>query len=291
MRDILPSPLPGFDRQLLRVVERIVPAGEREEWSRTWQAELWHMHHRDRERRGNGFGMTADFSIGLTRDALWLRTDCWSRALSGTPALCLAALFGLCMLASVITLALTGNWHSMRMYLTGQFVRSLVEAPFVVFVNFATASRRPSEEAFAGRAWCWIQRQVFFGVKLGMVLLLTFLLSADICHPIHGAKPATADLLQILFFVVLTLVGLRWVFRDQEERCKRCLRSLATPARVGRPSHNLLEWNGTELVCKQGHGRLTVPEMETSWCRSSQWVNRMPGGAGRSDDERGFASI
>jgi hypothetical protein len=44
------------------------------------------------------------------------------------------------------------------------------------------------------------------------------------------------------------------------------------PARVGRPSRNLLEWNGTELNCKQGHGLLSVPEMETSWCQSSRWV-------------------
>jgi hypothetical protein len=48
---------------------------------------------------------------------------------------------------------------------------------------------------------------------------------------------------------------------------------MATPAGVGRPSHNLLEWNGTELTCRHGHGLLSVPEMETSWCRSSHWVN------------------
>jgi hypothetical protein len=72
--------------------------------------------------------------------------------------------------------------------------------------------------------------------------------------------------------VLLALVGLRWAFRDQEQRCKQCLHALATPARVGRPSHNLLEWNGTELSCRHGHGLLSVPEMETSWCESSRWV-------------------
>ena len=277
MSHILPSPLPLFDRNLLRVVERIVPAAEREEWSYTWRAELWHIHHRGRNGRIRAIGITADLSIGLICDALWLRTDSWSRALSGTPTLCLASLAGLCFLSSVIALALTGSWHSLGLYLNGQFERSLVEAPFVVFVNFATASRRPMERSVAAKKLGWIRRQLFIFAEVSLVLLLTFLLSTDVCYPIHAVSPVTADLLQILFFVILTLVGLRWAFRDQEERCKRCLHSLGLPARVGRPSHNLLEWNGTELVCKQGHGLLSVPEMETSWCRSSEWVNRGPG--------------
>ena len=53
-------------------------------------------------------------------------------------------------------------------------------------------------------------------------------------------------------------------------------RSLASPTPVGRPSHNLLEWSGSELICKQGHGALSVPEMETSWCESSEWVSQSP---------------
>jgi hypothetical protein len=77
----------------------------------------------------------------------------------------------------------------------------------------------------------------------------------------------------MFFFVLFALIGLRWAVRDQEERCKHCLRSLTTPARVGRPSHNLLEWNGTELSCKHGHGLLNIPEIETSWCQYSHWIN------------------
>lgn len=61
------------------------------------------------------------------------------------------------------------------------------------------------------------------------------------------------------------MFGLRWTLAEQEQRCKYCLQSLQNPARVGRPSHNLLEWNGTELNCKWGHGLLSIPEIETSW--------------------------
>jgi hypothetical protein len=264
------SHLPFFDRNLLRVVEKIVPAEERAEWSRTWQAELWHMHHRARGRKG--FGIAADLSIGLTCDALWLRTDSWSRALSGTPTLCLASLAGLCLLSTLIGLALNGSWRAFAMYSRGPFERSLFAAVMVVFVSFAMRSRGHIEQSSASRGRLGLKRHIFFAAKAALVLLFAMLLSADICRPFYAVFPVWASAIQVLMFVPFALIGLRWAFGDQEQRCKQCLRSMGGPARVGRPSHNLLEWNGTELACKEGHGRLTVPEMETSWCDSSRWV-------------------
>jgi len=274
MSPVAASPLPFFDRNLLRAVEKIVPAGEREEWSRTWRAELWHMHHQ--ARRGKDFGITADLSIGLMCDALWLRTDSWGRALSGTPALCLASLLGWCALATLIGLALSGGWRGFAVYARGPFERSAFAAVLVVFVSFATAARWHVEQGSASKGIYGLKRQIFFTAKTTLVLLLAFLLSADFWRPIFGMFPNWAYALQLLMFVPLALIGLRWAFGDQERRCKQCLRSLLTPARVGRPSRNLLEWNGTELVCKQGHGLLNVPEMETSWCDSSEWVTLDP---------------
>ena len=263
------SPLPSFDRNLLGAVEKIVPADQRAEWSRTWQAELWHMHDRARGRKG--FVITVDLSIGLMCDALWLRTDSWSRALSGTPTLCLASLAGICVLSTLLGIALNGSWSAFAMHTRGPFERSVFAAVLVVFVSFATASRGHVEHSSTGKRF-GLKRHVFFAAKAALVLLAACLLSTDICRPIHAIFPNTADALQLLMFVPFALGGLRWAFGDQERRCKQCLRSLATPARVGRPSHNLLEWNGTELACKQGHGRLSVPEMETSWRDSSEWV-------------------
>jgi hypothetical protein len=270
MSPVAASPLPFFDRNLLRAVEKIVPAGEREEWARTWRAELWHMHHR--VRRGKDFGITLDLAIGVFCDAVWLRTDCWGRKLSGTPALCLATLIGQCVLATLIGLALSGSWRGFAMYARGPFERSALAGVLVVFVSFATAARWHVEQGSSSRGIFGLKRHVFFAAKSALVLLLAFLLSADFWRPLFGYFPTWAYALQLLLFVPLALIGLRWAFGDQERRCKQCLRSLATPARVGRPSHNLLEWNGTELVCKQGHGLLNVPEMETSWCDSSEWV-------------------
>jgi hypothetical protein len=268
------SPLPMFDRNLLRAVEKIVPAAERTEWSRTWRAELWHMHHRAPGKKD--FGITADLSIGLLCDALWLRTDSWGRALSGTPELCLASLLGMCVMATLLGLAVNGGWRAFVTYSLGPFERSVFAAVLVVFVSFATAQRGHIEQGSTSKGLNGLKRQMFFATKAELVLLLAFLLSASICQPLHGAFPTWAAAVQVLMFVPFALVGLRWAFADQEQRCKQCLRMLATPARVGRPSHNLLEWNGTELACKQGHGRLNVPEMETSWCDRSRWVDLDP---------------
>jgi hypothetical protein len=265
--------LPSFERNLLSLVRRLVPTHEREEWSRTWQAELWYMHQRSRHRHVSPLAGILDLSIGLTRDALWLRTERWRVVSSDTATLCLASLLGLSLLSALVALALAGSWRSLDLYLRDEFMRSLIAAPHVLFVLLATAPRRHTGQSSITRWRFWIKRQTFFLLKTLQVLLLAFLLSVDLCLPLHTAISLTADLLQMFAFVFFALLGLRWAIGDQEQRCKHCLRSLTTPARVGRPSHNLLEWNGTERSCKHGHGLLSIPEMETSWCQSSRWVN------------------
>jgi hypothetical protein len=277
MSHSLPSPLPPFDRWLLRSVMRLVPVAEREEWCRTWEAELWHMRYSSRRRPA--IALVSDLSIGLTRDALWLRTNSWTRTFSGTPTLCLAILMSLCILSVAIAVLVTDSWRPLSLYFASQLKRSLIGAPLVVFVTFATASRRHLKDGPVNRKLdqrlFWIKRQFFFVAKSALVLLLAFMLSADLYHPMHATLPNTADILQILSYVLIAIGGMRWAFHDQELRCKQCLHSLATPARVGRPSHNLLEWNGTKLACKQGHGLLSIPEIETSWCQASRWTHQL----------------
>jgi hypothetical protein len=180
------------------------------------------------------------------------------------------------VLAAAIGVVVNGSWHSLASSLADQFKRFLVEVPLILFVTLAISPRWHTDQSATSRKLYWLKRQLFLGAKTSLTLLLMFLLSADLCQPMHAATPNVADFLQIFSFNILALVGLRWALHDHGQRCKQCLRSLGSPTPVGRPSHNLLEWSGSELICKQGHGALSVPEMETSWCESSEWVSQIP---------------
>src|ERR1700709_1899776 len=96
--------VPFFDRILLRTLQYAVPPSDRDDWLRTWHSEIWHLnHHRAAQTR------PATLVVGLTRDALWLRTESWRRALDGTATLCIAVLASLCMAFAVVGLLLTGS--------------------------------------------------------------------------------------------------------------------------------------------------------------------------------------
>ena len=267
--------LPRFDRILLRAAGRLVPGSAREEWRRSWHAELWHQRQRGyRPRKPSR--VTADLAVGLVLDALWLRVASWDRRLRGTALLCLGSLLALCLLAALPVLLFRGDVHAVAVHAEEQSGRFLLASLLVSLVSLAIGPKTPLERSPTGRSRHWLRRQAFLAAKTALLLPFAFLLSADVCAPVGVTLPNTAEFLQILAFVLLALVGLRWAVQDQEQRCQQCLHALAAPARVGRPSHNLLEWNGTELACRLGHGLLSVPELETSWCRSSEWRNREP---------------
>ena len=82
-RPVRPA-LSGFEHRLLSIVGRLVPFHEREEWSRSWQAELWYMRQRSHHRHVSPLAGIVDLSIGLMRDALWLRTEKWRIGYSDT---------------------------------------------------------------------------------------------------------------------------------------------------------------------------------------------------------------
>jgi len=264
--------LSRFDCSMLGVVQFIVPIDDRSEWRRTWHAELWHMRHLKAYRRNR-------LSFGLIFDALWLRIESWRRAYVGTVSLCLAALASLCVVATFMMVILAGSWAGAATYLGIRLPHFIAGSPLLVVVayaEFTMSNTRHTEHGSPSKFNFWLKCKLFLFAKTTLLLLLSFLLSADLLQTLHASFPITSDLLQIFTFVVLSLLGLRWSFLDQQTRCKQCLRALTTPVRVGRPSHNLLEWNGTELLCPDGHGHLSVPEMETSWCQSSRWTFQTP---------------
>ena len=147
------------------------------------------MHQRSHHRHVSPLAGMTDLSIGLTRDALWLRTEDWRLAFSDTATLCLASLLGLSLLSTLIALALAGSWDSLRPYLRDEWMRSLIASPHVLFVLLATASRRHTGQSSITRWLFWIKRQFFFVLKTLQILLLAFLLSVDVCVPLHRPFP------------------------------------------------------------------------------------------------------
>ena len=268
MTPSLPSPLPLHDRYLLQLALRIVPADDRPDWLRCWQAELWHRHH---PRGGAAAHAARELYPGLLRDAFWLRKDRWRRTFAGTAVLLLATLCALPLLAVLPLLACVGDLHITARMLLAELPRFIVEAFFTSIVAFAIASRatalpRPRTHGLRLRAW------IFEGSKLILLQTLAYLLSLDLTQSLHPDHRFAAEVLQPQVFAFFAMLTLHWSFEDQGTRCCYCLRSLSAPLRVGRPSWNFLDSNSTHLACPDGHGLLSVPEMETSWRRSSEWI-------------------
>jgi hypothetical protein len=78
--------------------------------------------------------------------------------------------------------------------------------------------------------------------------------------------------IQLVSTFALCLFGLRWTLRDQRQRCPVCLRVVEHPAQVGQASRTFLAWNGTELMCMDGHTLLHVPGIPTSWFGAQRWL-------------------
>ncbi len=263
----LPCPLPSRDLTLLRVALRVVPDQDRSDWLRCWQAELWHRHH---PRTGPAQPAT-DLYPGLLRDALWLRQECWRRAVAGTAVLCLIALAMLAVIVLLPLFAYFDDLYAMSSFLVRELPRFAGEAVLTSIVSFAFASRatvhvEPHTHSVRLRAY------LFEAAKLILLQIVAYLLSLDSTQPFYLSHRFATEILQPQLFTLIALLALRWGLADQNNRCRHCLRSLREPLRVGRPSWNFLESNGTQLICPDGHGLLSVPEIETSWRNSSEWI-------------------
>ena len=260
--------LTRLNHLLLRLGQRLVPPCDRKEWFRFWHAELWYTESHATHRSQNP--APRRLAGGLLRDALWLRTESLRVALSGTALLCLALLTTLVASAALPAFVFAGNWQTFAKLARFEAPRFAVASSLIFLASYANAPGAHHTASFS--VFRWVRARAFFAAKVLLLLLLTFLISTDLALPLEARGLFAAMPLQLLVFVILALLGLRWSFLDGERRCKQCLRSLAAPARVGRPSWNFLEYNGTELACRDGHGFLAIPETETSWCRSSAWI-------------------
>ena len=116
-----------------------------------------------------------------------------------------------------------------------------------------------------------IRRWMFLSLKFGL-LLPTLCFGAVTLAYAFPVDPTNSLYIQLTVSFLVGLFGFRWALSDQRHRCPVCLSTLTSPARVGEPSRNFLGWNGTELICTEGHGLLHVPELPTSWFGTQRWL-------------------
>jgi len=139
----------------------------------------------------------------------------------------------------------------------------------------ATTSLPLGEYRVTSRKLSWstrLRRWGFLGCKIALLLPIVYFVSLDLAHLSSTINPVSSEFIQLISSFSICLFGLRWTLRDQRQRCPVCLGKLTHPARVGQPSRSFLAWNGTELICIDGHGLLHVPEMPTSWFSEQRWL-------------------
>src|ERR1035437_579928 len=132
----------------------------------------------------------------------------------------------------------------------------------------ATTSLPLGEYRVSSQKLSWstrVRRWGFLGSKIALLLPIVYFVSLDLAYLRRPVDPFSSEYSQLGSAFSICPFGLRWVMRDQRQRCPACLRRLTHSARVGQPSRNFLAWNGTELICVAGHGLLHIPEIQTSW--------------------------
>lgn len=252
---------------------RIVPLLRREEWSREWQAELWHLAHNSAARRPHALSLAR----GMLTDAVWLRADSIGWAAPGSAAFCLLSLVAGCVVLAAGELFVVGSMHgfgaTVKAHFLGNYLLIALPAIFAAVVtNPVRPMRRQGcqslEEMFSVR----VRRALFLAARIGLTLALGFLAVLFVLSPFHFAGRLLVGCAEVLLDAVTITASLRHILLNQEQRCQRCLRTLSQPTRVGVQSRNFLSWSGTELACAEGHGMLQIPALRGSWCWYDRWV-------------------
>lgn len=117
----------------------------------------------------------------------------------------------------------------------------------------------------------------FFVAKSVLLLAFTGLLAWTIVRwlsvSIYGSIHPMTNAVALWLFLIFSVAPLSWAIRDQQRRCRVCLRQLGTPIAIGAPGHVLLDWSGTEMVCPDGHGVLYLPDSQANWLERARWDN------------------
>ena len=145
---------------------------------------------------------------------------------------------------------------------------ALLALPAVTSVTMAEASfssHKPDP-------WRRFVRIAFLCAKVALLLPVAWSVPVDLAYWPAAAHPVFSQYEQLVATFCICLFGARWVLADQRRRCPVCLRRVSNPAQVGDASRNFLAWNGTEMICRDGHTLLHVPGLPTSWFSTQRWL-------------------
>ena len=275
-------------KRVLPIASGLAPAAKRAEWVREWQAEFWQLQHGKRRVRSERGELHEALSLayGMFADAAWLRLD-WAReSARGSAYTCLWVLSVYCLLCAATERVAAGSWWLFFRVLTthffGEFVLVAVPAIFAAVATYPVRPLRCNRQHPGSKGWLSTRAKwnLFLAVKVMLTLALGFLATLVAAGPARMVLGKYSDWFELAMYAVTVTLGLRWALLNQEQRCQKCLRMLSQPTRVGYASRNFLEWNGTELICADGHGLLHVPEMQGSWCWYDLWVELDPSWSG-----------
>ena len=154
----------------------------------------------------------------------------------------------------------------------------MVVVPWLVlratpFLSLGAHSANRDSARWANR----LRRWAFFSTKLALLLPIVIFGALDLAYLI--ASVASVHL-EGVALPAAWLVAVRWLLRDQQQRCPVCLRLLINPVGIGQASQTFLGWYGTETMCAKGHGLLHVPEIPTSSSSAPRWIKLDPSWSG-----------
>jgi hypothetical protein len=152
-------------------------------------------------------------------------------------------------------------------YLFGLFL-ALLSLPAITSVSLGEYSVNPQKTSWPRRLF----RRSFLTAKIALFLPIVYFVSLDLAYGCTTLGREQAIYIQLVASFAMCLFGLRWVLKDQRQRCPVCVRRVTHPAQVGQASRTFLDWNGTEMMCMGGHTLLHVPSLPTSWFGAQRWL-------------------
>lgn len=172
-------------------------------------------------------------------------------------------------------LMVSSGTEEVRRYLGSYLLFVLLAVGCAMLIVYARSSggvgRAPISTSDRLRWWS------FFVTKSVLLLAFTGLLAWTVVRwlsiSLYGSIHPMANGVALWLFLILSVAPLSWAIRDQQHRCRVCLRRLGTPIQIGALGHVLLDWSGTEMVCSQGHGVLYLPDSQANWLERARWDN------------------